>query len=139
MFPSLGGLEVTMSPSNRPLEEDHVILRCKADSLIYGNLTWFRVTNVSKSEQGTLAQPCRSLTLQPTPLSHAVLTPQPGTNVTLELSLRNASHQDEGLYACQVVNIITGEKTCLLHSVSLRGEMYSQHFLFVRNRSGFVK
>uniref|UniRef100_A0A3Q4GLS1 receptor protein-tyrosine kinase n=1 Tax=Neolamprologus brichardi TaxID=32507 RepID=A0A3Q4GLS1_NEOBR len=100
--------------------EDHVILRCKADSLIYGNLTWFRVTNVSKSEQGTLAQPCRSLTLQPTPLSHAVLTPQPGTNVTLELSLRNASHQDEGLYACQVVNIITGEKTCLLHSVSLR-------------------
>ncbi|KAL4000212.1 all-trans-retinol 13,14-reductase [Sarotherodon galilaeus] len=114
------GLEVTMSPSNRPLEEDHVILRCKADSLIYGNLTWFRVTNVSKSEQGTLAQPCRSLTLQPTPLSHAVLTPQPGTNVTLELSLRNASHQDEGLYACQVVNIITGEKTCLLHSVSLR-------------------
>ncbi|XP_005478940.1 vascular endothelial growth factor receptor 2 isoform X2 [Oreochromis niloticus] len=114
------GLEVTMSPSNRPLEEDHVILRCKADSLIYGNLTWFRVTNVSKSEQGTLAQPCRSLTLQPTPLSHAVLTPQPVTNVTLELSLRNASHQDEGLYACQVVNIITGEKTCLLHSVSLR-------------------
>uniref|UniRef100_A0AAX7VUF1 receptor protein-tyrosine kinase n=1 Tax=Astatotilapia calliptera TaxID=8154 RepID=A0AAX7VUF1_ASTCA len=107
------GLEVTMSPSNRPLEEDHVILRCKADSLIYGNLTWFRVTNVSKSEQGTLAQPCRSLTLQPTPLSHAVLTPQPGTNVTLELSLRNASHQDEGLYACQVVNIITGEKTYL--------------------------
>uniref|UniRef100_A0AAX7TAE1 receptor protein-tyrosine kinase n=1 Tax=Astatotilapia calliptera TaxID=8154 RepID=A0AAX7TAE1_ASTCA len=111
------GLEVTMSPSNRPLEEDHVILRCKADSLIYGNLTWFRVTNVSKSEQGTLAQPCRSLTLQPTPLSHAVLTPQPGTNVTLELSLRNASHQDEGLYACQVVNIITGEKTCLLHNL----------------------
>uniref|UniRef100_A0A669B0L9 receptor protein-tyrosine kinase n=1 Tax=Oreochromis niloticus TaxID=8128 RepID=A0A669B0L9_ORENI len=111
------GLEVTMSPSNRPLEEDHVILRCKADSLIYGNLTWFRVTNVSKSEQGTLAQPCRSLTLQPTPLSHAVLTPQPVTNVTLELSLRNASHQDEGLYACQVVNIITGEKTCLLHNL----------------------
>lgn len=114
------GLEVTMSPSNKPLEEDHVILRCKADRLIYGNLTWFRVTNVSKSEQVASVQPCRTLTLRPSPLSHTTLTTQQGTNVTLELSLRNASHQDEGLYACQVVNIITGEKTCLLHSVSLR-------------------
>lgn len=117
-----------MSPSNKPLEEDHVILRCKADRLIYGNLTWFRVANVSKSEQVASVQPCRSLILHPSPLSRATLSTQQGTNVTLELSLRNASHQDEGLYACQVVNIITGEKTCLLHSVSLRGKMHLQAF-----------
>ncbi|XP_008297578.1 vascular endothelial growth factor receptor 2 isoform X1 [Stegastes partitus] len=114
------GLEVSMSPSNEPLEEDHVVLRCKADRLIYGNLAWFRVTNVSESEKLTSVQPCRSLTLQRRPTSQAVMSTLQGTNVTLELSLPNASRQDEGLYACQVVNIKTGEKTCLLRRVSLK-------------------
>uniref|UniRef100_A0A3Q1GT89 receptor protein-tyrosine kinase n=1 Tax=Acanthochromis polyacanthus TaxID=80966 RepID=A0A3Q1GT89_9TELE len=114
------GLEVSMSPSNELLEGDHVVLRCKADRLISGNLTWFRVTNVSESEQVASVQPCRSLTLQRRPMPQAVmLTPQ-GTNVTLELSLPNASRQDEGLYACQVVNMKTKEKTCLLRRVSLK-------------------
>uniref|UniRef100_A0AAQ5Y8H2 receptor protein-tyrosine kinase n=1 Tax=Amphiprion ocellaris TaxID=80972 RepID=A0AAQ5Y8H2_AMPOC len=108
------GLEVSMSPSNEPLEEDHVVLRCKADRLIYGNLAWFRVTNVSESEQVASVQPCRSLTLQRRPMPQAVMSTLQGTNVTLELSLPNASRQDEGLYACQVVNIKTKEKTCLL-------------------------
>uniref|UniRef100_A0AAQ5Z4Q1 receptor protein-tyrosine kinase n=1 Tax=Amphiprion ocellaris TaxID=80972 RepID=A0AAQ5Z4Q1_AMPOC len=107
------GLEVSMSPSNEPLEEDHVVLRCKADRLIYGNLAWFRVTNVSESEQVASVQPCRSLTLQRRPMPQAVMSTLQGTNVTLELSLPNASRQDEGLYACQVVNIKTKEKTCL--------------------------
>ncbi|XP_069555342.1 vascular endothelial growth factor receptor 2 isoform X1 [Brachyistius frenatus] len=114
------GLEVSMSPSSEPLEEDHVVLRCKADMLIYGNLTWFRVANISGSEQVAPVQPCRSLTLQRTPLSQAVLPTLRGTNVTLELSLPNASRQDEGLYACQVVNIKTGGRTCLLRRLSLR-------------------
>ncbi|XP_028259922.1 vascular endothelial growth factor receptor 2 isoform X2 [Parambassis ranga] len=114
------GLEVSMSPSNEPLEEDHVVLRCKADKLIYGNLTWFRVTNVSDSEQVAAVQPCRSLTLQQRPISQAVMYRVQGTNMTLELSLPNATHQDEGLYACQVVNKKSGEKTCLLRRLSLR-------------------
>uniref|UniRef100_A0AAQ5ZMY5 receptor protein-tyrosine kinase n=1 Tax=Amphiprion ocellaris TaxID=80972 RepID=A0AAQ5ZMY5_AMPOC len=114
------GLEVSMSPSNEPLEEDHVVLRCKADRLIYGNLAWFRVTNVSESEQVASVQPCRSLTLQRRPMPQAVMSTLQGTNVTLELSLPNASRQDEGLYACQVVNIKTKEKTCLLRRVSLK-------------------
>ncbi|CAJ1059988.1 vascular endothelial growth factor receptor 2 isoform X3 [Xyrichtys novacula] len=115
------GLEVSMSPSNDPLEEDDVVLLCKADRLLYGNLTWFRVMNTSASGPVPSAQSCHSLTLQPRPLQHAVLSSQQGTNVTLELKLPNASHQDEGLYACQVEHIKTGEKTCLLRRLTLKG------------------
>uniref|UniRef100_A0A8C2ZSD8 receptor protein-tyrosine kinase n=1 Tax=Cyclopterus lumpus TaxID=8103 RepID=A0A8C2ZSD8_CYCLU len=53
------GLEVSVSPPGGPLEEDHVVLRCKADKLLYSNLTWFGVTNVSESEQIAPVQPCR--------------------------------------------------------------------------------
>ncbi|KAM9358494.1 vascular endothelial growth factor receptor 2 [Symphorus nematophorus] len=114
------GLEVSVSPSSEPLEEDHVFLRCKADGLIYGNLTWFRVANISESEQIVSVQPCRSLTLQRRPLSHGVKLSHQGTNMTLELTLPNASRQDEGLYACQVENTKTQEKTCLLRRISLK-------------------
>ncbi|XP_029355293.1 vascular endothelial growth factor receptor 2 isoform X2 [Echeneis naucrates] len=115
------GLEVSVSPSSEPLEEDHVVLRCKADRLIYDNLSWFRVTNTSESEQLASVQPCRSLTLQQKPLSQAVSSNLQGTNVTLELTLPNASRRDEGLYACQVENIKTKDRTCLLRRLSLRG------------------
>ncbi|XP_031167526.1 vascular endothelial growth factor receptor 2 isoform X2 [Sander lucioperca] len=109
------GLEVSVSPSTEPLEEDHVVLRCKADRLIYGNLAWFRVTNISESEHFAPVQPCRSLAL-----SHVVQSSLQGANVALELSLANASRQDEGLYACQVENIKTQERTCLLRRLSLK-------------------
>ncbi|KAF7667685.1 hypothetical protein LDENG_00052750 [Lucifuga dentata] len=115
------GLDLSVSPSNEPLEEDNVVLRCKADRLIYKNLAWFRVTNVSNSEQLPSVQPCRSLSLPKRSLSQAVLSGLQSTNVTLELLLPNASRQDEGLYVCQVENIKTGERTCLLRQLSLKG------------------
>ncbi|XP_019133235.2 vascular endothelial growth factor receptor 2 isoform X2 [Larimichthys crocea] len=114
------GLEVSVSPSNEPLEEDYVVLRCKADKLLYGNLAWFRVTNISESEQVVSLQPCRSLTLQRRPLSHGMRPSVQGSNVTLELRLPNATRQDEGLYACQVENIKTQDRTCLLQRLSLK-------------------
>ncbi|KAK5930830.1 hypothetical protein CgunFtcFv8_027038 [Champsocephalus gunnari] len=123
------GLEVSMSPSDEPLEEDDVILRCKADHLIYRNLNWFSLSNISETEQIASVQPCRpwwNVTVlgnnfEQRPQSPVVLSSLQGTNVTLELSLPNASLQDEGLYACQVENIKTGEKTCLLRRLSLKG------------------
>ncbi|XP_072771194.1 vascular endothelial growth factor receptor 2 isoform X2 [Nerophis lumbriciformis] len=115
------GLELSVSPSNDPLEEDRVVLRCKADRLVYENLTWFRVANQSESARAPSVQPCRSVALQRTPLSRATLSGERGANLTLELLLPNASRQDEGMYACQVENIKTKERTCLLRHLSLRG------------------
>ncbi|XP_034387508.1 vascular endothelial growth factor receptor 2 isoform X2 [Cyclopterus lumpus] len=123
------GLEVSVSPPGGPLEEDHVVLRCKADKLLYSNLTWFGVTNVSESEQIAPVQPCRPWwnvtalgdNLERSPPSRVVLSSLQSTNVTLELSLPDASPRDEGLYACQVENIKTREKTCLMRRLSLKG------------------
>ncbi|MEQ2298793.1 hypothetical protein AMECASPLE_009024 [Ameca splendens] len=110
-------LEVSMSPSNKPMEQDDVILRCKADNVLYDKLVWFRVANLSKSEHAESTLPCRLLTLQPLP--QAVMSSLQG-NITLELRLHNASRQDEGLYACQVKNTKTAKSTCILRHLSLR-------------------
>ncbi|XP_017284342.1 vascular endothelial growth factor receptor 2 isoform X2 [Kryptolebias marmoratus] len=118
LFSVTRNIEVTMSPSDKPMEGDDVVLHCKADKLIYSNLTWLFVTNVSKSVES--AEPCHSLTPRPRPLSQAVKSTMQGTNVTLELTLPNASSQDEGLYACQVINIKTEMRTCILRRLSLR-------------------
>ncbi|KAL1022594.1 hypothetical protein UPYG_G00029680 [Umbra pygmaea] len=112
-------LELSMSPSSQPIEQDQVILRCKADRLIYGNLAWYRVENVSEPVRIPAVQPCRVLSLSPLPLSQAVLSRQQGINITLELPLNNVSWGDEGVYACQVENIKTGEKVCLLQHLTL--------------------
>ncbi|KAL6107556.1 kdr [Pungitius sinensis] len=123
------GLEVSVAPAGGPLEEDHVVLSCKADKLIYGNLTWLLVTNASGAEPIASVQPCRpwwnvsDLKNDPErrPPSRVALAPPQGTNVTLELSLPGAAPRDEGLYACRVENIQTGEKTCLMHRLALKG------------------
>uniref|UniRef100_A0A8C7M8W9 receptor protein-tyrosine kinase n=1 Tax=Oncorhynchus kisutch TaxID=8019 RepID=A0A8C7M8W9_ONCKI len=115
------GLELSVSPSREPIEQDQVVLRCKADRLIYGNLAWFRVENEFDTEQVPAVQSCRGLSLSQQPLSQAVLSGLQGTNVTLELPLTNVSRRDQGVYACQVENIKTGERTCLLRHLTLRG------------------
>uniref|UniRef100_A0A4W5KVF5 receptor protein-tyrosine kinase n=1 Tax=Hucho hucho TaxID=62062 RepID=A0A4W5KVF5_9TELE len=115
------GLELSVSPSRQPIEQDQVVLRCKADRLIYGNLAWFRVENEFDPEQVPAVQSCRGLSLSQQPLSQAVLSGLQGTNVTLELPLTNVSRGDQGVYACQVENIKTGERTCLLRHLTLRG------------------
>ncbi|XP_056894551.1 vascular endothelial growth factor receptor 2 isoform X2 [Takifugu flavidus] len=114
------GLEVSVSPSGEPLEEDHVVLRCKADKLLYEDLAWFRVANFTEAEQLSSVQPCRSLVLQETPLTQRLHSNLESANVTLELPMPDASRKDEGLYACQVKNIKTQEKTCLLRRLSLK-------------------
>lgn len=121
-----------MSPSGEPLEEDQVVLRCKADRLLYTSLAWFRVTNVSEVEQASSVQPCRSLALQETPLSQSLRSNQEGTNVTLELPMPNVSRKDEGLYACQVKSIKTQEGTCLLRRLSLKSKSNLSYFSELR-------
>lgn len=115
------GLKLSVSPPD-PLEEDDVLLQCEADALIYRSLAWFRVSNMSDSEVLSTVQPCRSLALQQEkPLSRSVLLGTNNTNFTLQLPLPSASFRDEGVYACQVENVNTGEKTCLLRRIMLKG------------------
>ncbi|KAJ3599918.1 hypothetical protein NHX12_033872 [Muraenolepis orangiensis] len=122
------GLELSVSPSGEPIEEEPVVLQCKADRLLYRNLAWFRLSGAVDSERwgGPSVRPCRSLSLPPQPL---LLLPAPEAPVasgprdgklSLELRLSGVVGRDGGVYACQVENIKTREKTCLLRSLVLR-------------------
>ncbi|XP_023679444.1 vascular endothelial growth factor receptor 2 isoform X2 [Paramormyrops kingsleyae] len=115
------GLALDMLPSSEPIEHDNVALRCKADKLIYGNLRWFWLgRNMTLTKPLLPAQSCRTLALPAQPLSQAVLSDLEGTNVTLELRFPNVSQHHQGLYVCQVVNIKTKEKTCLVRALTLK-------------------
>ncbi|XP_066575995.1 vascular endothelial growth factor receptor 2 isoform X2 [Amia ocellicauda] len=113
------GLELNVLPTAEPIERDNVVLQCKADRLIYGNLKWFRLGK-SPLNTGTTVQPCKHFNLAEESLCQATLSEPRGTNVTLELSLHNMSHKDQGPYVCQVENIKTKEKTCLFKQLSLK-------------------
>jgi len=122
-----------VSPSSEPIEEEQVVLGCRADRLLYWNLAWFRLSDDTSTAASTAAstalvsggessspsvRPCRSLPLaQAAPQSGV----QGGAKLSLDLRLDNVSRGDEGTYACQVENIKTREKTCLLHTLTLRG------------------
>uniref|UniRef100_A0AAY4DE32 receptor protein-tyrosine kinase n=1 Tax=Denticeps clupeoides TaxID=299321 RepID=A0AAY4DE32_9TELE len=113
------GLELRVHPTAQPMVQENVLLKCKADRLLYGNLGWFRVQNVTNPSS---VVPCQNLALPRFPLRQAVLTGLQGPNVSLELPLTNTSHQDEGFYACQVEDLHNNERTCLLYHLSLRGK-----------------
>ncbi|CAL1592983.1 unnamed protein product [Knipowitschia caucasica] len=115
------GLELSVSPPDELLEEDDVLLRCKADRLINGNLAWFKLDNISDSEPVASVQPCRSLALPRTPLSQTDLSHSQNSNMSLELLLPQASARDQGVYVCQIQNNKTEERTCLLRRITLRG------------------
>ncbi|XP_030627154.1 vascular endothelial growth factor receptor 2 [Chanos chanos] len=119
VFQVTRGLDLNVLPSKEPIEEDNVVLRCIADQLQYRNLTWYKL-NVSKTEAFPLAVPCRILQLPSVPLLKAQSLVHQGANATLELFLENALPQDEGLYVCQVENVATRERTCLLHNLTLK-------------------
>uniref|UniRef100_A0A8C9SKK6 receptor protein-tyrosine kinase n=1 Tax=Scleropages formosus TaxID=113540 RepID=A0A8C9SKK6_SCLFO len=115
------GLELDILPSKEPIEQDSVVLKCKVDQLLYGNLRWFWLGyNMSHVDDYPPVQSCRSLALPAEPLPQATLSGPRGTNISLVLSIANVSRQDQGLYVCQVENMKTKEKTCLVNQLILR-------------------
>ena len=120
-YSATDGLELTVSPSSEPIEEEPVVLRCKADMLLYRNLAWFRLSGTFDSERTPAVQPCYSLSLSQHPLSQAALSGLEGAKLSLELSLASASRRDQGVYVCQVEDIKTRKKICMLRSLTLRG------------------
>ncbi|KAG9331898.1 hypothetical protein JZ751_016636, partial [Albula glossodonta] len=117
------GLALSVWPSQQPLEQGDVVLKCTADRLIYTDLRWFWLGgNGTSPRLGRYlpVQPCRVLALPSQPLPQVVLSGLQGPNTTLDLPLSNLSHSQQGLYACHVQNIQTGDTTCLLHYLSLR-------------------
>uniref|UniRef100_A0A8C1ZGE0 receptor protein-tyrosine kinase n=1 Tax=Cyprinus carpio TaxID=7962 RepID=A0A8C1ZGE0_CYPCA len=107
-------------PSSSPIEGEDVIMRCVADRLLYSNMHWYRVTSAANPDASPAAVPCDTLTLSPLHQTNVTISGLQGTNATLDLPIPNATLMDQGLYACQVENVGTSERTCLLHNLRLR-------------------
>uniref|UniRef100_A0A8C1C622 receptor protein-tyrosine kinase n=1 Tax=Cyprinus carpio carpio TaxID=630221 RepID=A0A8C1C622_CYPCA len=103
-----------------PIEGEDVIMRCVADRLLYSNMHWYRVTSAANPDASPAAVPCDTLTLSPLHQTNVTISGLQGTNATLDLPIPNATLMDQGLYACQVENVGTSERTCLLHNLRLR-------------------
>lgn len=116
-----GCLNLSVLPSSSPIEGEDVVMRCVADRLLYSNLRWYRVTNVANPDALPAAIPCDTLTLSPFHQPNVTISGLQGTNATLDLPIPNATLMDQGLYACQVENVHTSERTCLLHNLKLKG------------------
>uniref|UniRef100_A0A673N708 receptor protein-tyrosine kinase n=1 Tax=Sinocyclocheilus rhinocerous TaxID=307959 RepID=A0A673N708_9TELE len=117
-------LNLSVLPSSNPIEGEDVVMRCVADRLLYSNLRWYRVTNIANPDASPAAVLCDTRTLSPLHQTNITISGLQGTNATLDLPIPNATLMDQGLYACQVENVGTSERTCLLHNLRLRGYLY---------------
>uniref|UniRef100_A0A673NC86 receptor protein-tyrosine kinase n=1 Tax=Sinocyclocheilus rhinocerous TaxID=307959 RepID=A0A673NC86_9TELE len=113
-------LNLSVLPSSNPIEGEDVVMRCVADRLLYSNLRWYRVTNIANPDASPAAVLCDTRTLSPLHQTNITISGLQGTNATLDLPIPNATLMDQGLYACQVENVGTSERTCLLHNLRLR-------------------
>ncbi|XP_051954755.1 vascular endothelial growth factor receptor 2 isoform X1 [Xyrauchen texanus] len=113
-------INLSVLPSSSPIEGEDVLIRCVADRLLYCNLRWYRVINATNPDALPVAVPCDTLTLSPFHQPNVTISGLQGTNATLDLPIPNATLMDQGLYACQVENMGTSERTCLLHNLRLQ-------------------
>ncbi|XP_026880254.2 vascular endothelial growth factor receptor 2 isoform X1 [Electrophorus electricus] len=113
-------LNLSVFPSSRPIEGEDVHLSCVVDRMLYSNLSWYRVLNVSKPHELPAFVPCGTLALTPLNQPNSTIVKVSGPNATLDLHLPQASRRDQGLYACRVENADNSERTCLLHHLQLR-------------------
>ncbi|XP_051514996.1 vascular endothelial growth factor receptor 3 isoform X3 [Myxocyprinus asiaticus] len=102
------GFGIEMEPSEEPLEQDLVRLKCNADNYTYENLQWYRLDpHVVPPELD-----CKSLHQYTETLRGKLSFQTSSNNWVLELTIPNIQLQDEGNYVCEVQNRHSGEKHC---------------------------
>ncbi|XP_067312883.1 vascular endothelial growth factor receptor 3 isoform X2 [Pseudorasbora parva] len=102
------GFGIEMEPSEDPLEQDLVQLKCNADNYTYENLRWFRLDPQAVPPE----LDCKSLHQYAESLGGKLSFQTASNNWVLELSIPSIRLQDEGNYVCEVQNRRTGEKHC---------------------------
>uniref|UniRef100_A0A8D0CNB7 Vascular endothelial growth factor receptor 3 n=1 Tax=Scleropages formosus TaxID=113540 RepID=A0A8D0CNB7_SCLFO len=108
------GFGIELQPTEEPLEQDLVRLRCNADNYTYENLQWYRlVPEALQDEAGRpLVLDCKSVHLYAKQLSGDLFFEATSNHWVLELVLPHIQVQDEGNYVCEVQNRRSGEKHC---------------------------
>ncbi|KAI2644327.1 Vascular endothelial growth factor receptor 3 [Labeo rohita] len=102
------GFGIEMEPSEDPLEQDLVQLKCNADNYTYENLRWYRLDPQAVPQE----LDCKSLYQYAESLGGKLSFQNTSNNWVLELTITNIQLQDEGNYVCEVQNRRSGEKHC---------------------------
>uniref|UniRef100_A0A673FFD7 Vascular endothelial growth factor receptor 3 n=1 Tax=Sinocyclocheilus rhinocerous TaxID=307959 RepID=A0A673FFD7_9TELE len=102
------GFGIEMEPSEDPLEQDLVRLKCNADNYTYENLRWYRLDPQAVPPE----LDCKSLHQYAESLGGKLSFQTTSNNWVLELTITNIQLQDEGNYVCEVQNRRSGEKHC---------------------------
>ncbi|XP_061089721.1 vascular endothelial growth factor receptor 3 isoform X1 [Conger conger] len=108
------GFGIELQPTEEPLEQDLVQLKCSADNYTYESLQWYRLDpRALQDEAGKpLFLDCRSLYLYAKRLDAQQSFDSPTNSWVLELSIPNIQLHHEGNYVCEVQNRRSGEKHC---------------------------
>ncbi|XP_066572635.1 vascular endothelial growth factor receptor 3 isoform X1 [Amia ocellicauda] len=108
------GFGIEVLPTEEPLEQELVSLRCKADNYTYEHLQWYRLDpRALQDDNGkSLVLDCKSLHLYADRLDGDLSFNAANNNWVLELQIPNIQLQHEGDYVCEVQNRRSGEKHC---------------------------
>ncbi|XP_028669590.1 vascular endothelial growth factor receptor 3 [Erpetoichthys calabaricus] len=108
------GFGIDLYPSEEPIEQQLVSLKCSADNYTYENLQWYRLgSQVLQDDHGNpLIPECKSVHKY-ADRQQGNLTFNEATNSwILEVNISHIQLNDEGDYVCEVQNRRTGERHC---------------------------
>lgn len=111
-----------MEPSEDPLEQDLVRLKCNADNYTYENLHWYRLDPQAVPPE----LDCKSLHQYAESLGGKLSFQTASNNWVLELTIPSIQLQDEGNYVCEVQNRRSGKKHCHRKYIPVKGEAHSE-------------
>lgn len=118
-----------VAPSESPLEQEPVSLRCSADNYTYEHLRWYRLDpRALQEEQVKYAHAagldCRSMHQYARALDGRLSFLEASNSWLLDFSVPAVRPQDEGHYVCEAQSRRNADKQCLFRYVSVRGERW---------------
>lgn len=118
------GFSLTVHPSEDPLEQESVSLRCTADNYTHDQLQWYLLNLQALQDQQDKPQEldCRSVHLYAKLLQGQPSFQEQTNSWALNFSIESAQLQDKGHYVCRARSRRSGEKHCLFRYIFVRGE-----------------
>uniref|UniRef100_A0A8C7XBP3 Vascular endothelial growth factor receptor 3 n=1 Tax=Oryzias sinensis TaxID=183150 RepID=A0A8C7XBP3_9TELE len=116
------GFSLTVHPSEDPLEQESVSLRCTADNYTHDQLQWYLLNLQALQDQQDKPQEldCRSVHLYAKLLQGQPSFQEQTNSWALNFSIESAQLQDKGHYVCRARSRRSGEKHCLFRYIFVR-------------------
>uniref|UniRef100_A0A6Q2Y100 Vascular endothelial growth factor receptor 3 n=1 Tax=Esox lucius TaxID=8010 RepID=A0A6Q2Y100_ESOLU len=111
------GFSVELGPTEEPLEQENVWLRCSADNYTYEQLTWYRL---DPQRGKPLDLDCPSLHLYADRLDGELAYQEESNSWVLATTIPKVTLQDEGTYVCEVQRRRSRAKHCLGKYISVK-------------------